>query len=146
MPMVGDTKYKPDGVTQNRVTRLTGWFVVTGAAISAQAGTATATSGGQQCGVTWAYQAVGDYRATLHRGYKRLIRADASLVVPGALGTAIATAIAAIVGVANVGYFTGAVPVPAAGAIGILGQAVAGAKLELASGTVVTYDFEFADI
>ena len=140
------TKFKPDGVTQMRVTRLTGWFVVTGTAISAQAGVSTSTSGGQQCGVTWAYNAVGDYRATLHRGYKRMVRGDASLIVPGTLGTAIATAISAIVDVANVGYFTGAVPVPATGGIGIVAQAVAGAKLEVASGTIVTYDLEFADI
>jgi hypothetical protein len=139
-------KYKPDGVTQVRVTRLTGWFIVTGAAISAQAGTSTSTSGGQLCGVTWSYSSTGDYRATLHRGYKRLLRTDASLVVPGALGTAIGTAIAAIVGVTTSAYFTGATPVPAAGALGIVTQAVAGARLEVASGTVVTYDFEFSDV
>jgi hypothetical protein len=144
--MADMVKYKPDGVTQIRVTRLTGWFIVSGGAITAQAATSTSTSGGQQCGITWAWNAAGDYRATLHRGYKRLIRADASLVMPGALGTFISTALVAIVDVATSAYFTGATPVPATAGIGMTVQAVVGAKLDPTNGTVITFDLEFSDI
>jgi len=141
------TKFKPDGVTQMRVTRLTGWFVVSGGNITLQAGVSSATSGGQQCGITWTWSAAGDYRATLHRGYKRLIRGDVS-ISSGALGAVPTLANVANLAVANTGYFTGAVPVPATGGLGITTvlSSAAATKADPVSTAVVTYDFEFADI
>jgi hypothetical protein len=141
-------KYKPDGVTQTRVTRLTGWFVATAGSITAQAGVSTATSGGQLCGVTWARTGAGIFRATIHRGYKRFIRGDAQLVT-----TAIDTApvAAAAVAAANFtlstsGLATGATPVPATAGIGIVSTNAAGAITDPTNPVLITYDIELADI
>jgi hypothetical protein len=141
------TKYKPDGVTQIRVTRLTGWFVAVGGAgtITSQSGTSTSTSGGQQCGVTVSRNAAGDFRLTLHRGYKRLIRADAAISHP-ALGVAPTPVVAAFVAVAAAGYFTGATPVPATGGLGVTCLNTAGALAEAQAGLIISYDIEVSDI
>ncbi len=145
------TKYKPDGVTQNRVSRLTGWFTITAAgAILAQSGTATSTSGGQQCGVTVAKAAgAGDYRLTLHRGYKRLIRGGADVSMP-ALTTAptIADGNIAFVQGASAANFSGATPLAATG-LGLSIQTCRSDTLAVAnptSGVTISYDIEVADI
>lgn len=73
------------GYTQDRVSRLIGWLTIGAAgAITAQGVTAV---GGSACGCTWVRNAAGDYRGTLHRGYKRAIRAGADVTMP-ALATA----------------------------------------------------------
>ncbi len=140
-------KFKLDGVTQNRVTRLTGWFLSAGAgAIVSQASTSSATSGGQQCGVTVARNAAGDFRLTLHRGYKRLIRGDVTVsgptlgAAPGGANVGTLTALAA--------YYSGATPVPATGGLGITTvlSSAAGTAADPTAGVVVTYDIEVSDI
>lgn len=144
-------KFKPDGVTQNRVTRLTGWFTIGAAgAITAQAGVASSTSGGQQCGVTVAKAAgAGDYRLTLHRGYKRLIRGSADVSMP-AVTTAptIADGNVAFVQGAAAANFSGATPLAASG-LGLSIQTCRSDTLAVAnptSGVTVSYDIEVADI
>ena len=142
-------KYKPDGVTQTRVTRLTGWFIITGGAgvVGSQAGVSSSTSGGQLCGVTWVRTGLGNYGATLHRGYKRMIRGDAQVICP-ALNTAPNTATDACLAVASTGYFTGATPVPATGGIAITLLQSTGAIVaaDPPAGSTFTYDIELADI
>jgi hypothetical protein len=84
--MAQELKITPGmGYTQERVTRLIGWLTIGAAgAISAQAVTAVT---GQGCGITWTRNAAGDYRGTLHRGYKRVINAGGRVTMP-ALATA----------------------------------------------------------
>lgn len=141
--MSGDSKFSTK-VAQSLVTRLTGWFIVGAAgAVGTQASTATATSGGQQCGVSVSRTATGDYRLTLHRGYKRLIRGDASIHLPG-LGTAATGAIDANIQGAVSGNFTGATPVTATG-LGITTTNAAGALADPQNPCVVTFDLELSD-
>ena len=146
--MTGDQKF-PVKVTQNLVTRLTGWFTITAAgAISAQGSTATATSGGQQFGISWAKNATGDYRATLHRGYKRAIRANCQVHHPVAATAPTATAgNTAFVQGLTAANFSGATPVPTTG-IGI--TTVRGedtlALADPTSGVTISYDIELADL
>ncbi len=47
-------------------------------------------TGVRDCGVTFAKNATGDYRATIHKGYKRVLSANCITVAPAA-ATAIAT-------------------------------------------------------
>lgn len=147
MAMTGDQKF-PVKVTQNLATRLTGWFTITAAgAISAQAGTATGTSGGQQCGVTWTKAAgAGDYRATLHRGYKRLVRASADVSMPVfTTAPTIADGNIAFVQGALAANFSGATPV---GVTVLAIQTCRSDTLAVAnptSGVTVSYDIELTD-
>jgi hypothetical protein len=138
-------KYKPDGVTQTRVSRLTGWLAIgaTGA-ITGQSGVSTSTSGGQLCGVTWSRNATGDYRATLHRGYKRAIRGDAQIIGP-TIGTAPTGCVDASL-IIPPGCFIGSTPVAATGQVGITTMSAAGALADPQSGSIVSYDIELADI
>ena len=144
------TKFKPDGVTQMRVTRLTGWFVSLGGAgtITQQAGTSSAFSGGQQCGVgPVSRTGAGNFLLPLHRGYKRLIRGDVTLSSVGA-GTAPGGANLGTVAVVSAGNFTGATPVAAATGVSITTvlSSAAATPADPAAGVIVTYDLEFADI
>lgn len=142
--MSGDAKFLGK-VTQNLVTRLTGYFVVgaTGA-VGTQSSTATTTSGGQQCGVSVSRTATGDYRLTLHRGYKRIIRGDATVHLP-TLGAAATGAIDANIQGAVTGNYTGATPVTATG-LGITTTNAAGALADPQNPCVVTFDLELADL
>ena len=142
------TKYKPDGVTQIRVTRLTGWILATAGSITSQAATATSTSGGQQCGVTWARTGAGIFRATIHRGYKRFIRGDAQ-VVAVALDTSPFTAAGvadASLCITSSALASGATPVPATAGIGIVTMNAAGATTDPTNPVLITYDIELSDI
>lgn len=144
--MADMTKYKPDGSTQTRVSKLSGWFISAGAgAITQQAAVATSTSGGQQCGVTVTRNAVGDFRFTLHRGYKRLIYIN-GCVTNNALGAAPGGAVTAVGNVTTSAYFTGATPVPATASIGLSTLSAAGALADPTAGVVVSFEVEVADI
>lgn len=145
--MTGDQKF-PAKVTQALVTRLTGYITIGGAgAITAQGTTATANTGGQQYGISWARNAAGDYRGTLHRGYKRAIRAVAQVHHPVA-GTAPTTTAGntALVQGLTAANFAGSTPVPTTG-IGI--TTVRGedtlALADPTSGVTISYDIELAD-
>lgn len=50
------------------------------------AGVIANQTGNRACGVTWLLNAAGDYRATIHRAYRRFMFGDAALIFP-ALGT-----------------------------------------------------------
>ena len=142
-------KYKPDGVTQTRVSRLTGWFVSLGGAgtITQQSGTSSPTSGGQLCGVgPVSRTGAGNFLLPLHRGYKRLIRGDVTLSSVGA-GTTPGGANLGTVAVVAVGNFTGATPIAAATGVSI--TTILSSTLAVAdpsAGVIVTYDLELADI
>lgn len=41
-------------------------------------------TGDRDCGVTWAKNATGDYRGTIHKGYKRFISGHADTIAPAA--------------------------------------------------------------
>lgn len=144
--MTGDSKYVGK-VTQNLTTRLTGWITIGAAgAITAQAGTASQAGGPQQCGITWSRQAAGDYRATLHRGYKRIIRADGSVTMP-AVATAPTLAAGNMVFIQGVlaTYFPATAGVPATG----LGLTTTRTDTQVladpTNGVTITYDIELAD-
>lgn len=148
--MTGDQKY-PVKVTQVLTTRLTGWFTLGAAgAITAQSTTATSTSGGQQFGVTWTKQAgAGDYRPTIHRGYKRLVRFDANLILPAVTTAPLINEATIALPVAAAGNFSGATPVVAAGTGMAIQLVFAGAATPLVAngtnGATVTFDIELAD-
>lgn len=137
------------GGTQQRSVKLSGWFTIGAAgAITAQASVGTAFSGGQMCGVTVARQAAGDYRLTLHRGYKRAIRAIASVHHPAVATAPTATAgnTAFVQGI-TAAMFAGSAAVPATG-LGI--TTVRGedtlALADPTNGVTISYELELAEI
>lgn len=82
--MAFELQYTPsDGYTQTRVKVIGGWFTIgVAGAITAQA--VTSGGSGGTCAATISRTTTGDYRAALNRGYKRVINADASCVMPAA--------------------------------------------------------------
>lgn len=147
MPIMTGDRKSPSVVTQLLTTRITGWYISTGAgAITSQGSVATASSGGQQFGSTVTRNAAGDIRIALHRGYKRLIRGDVT-VASATLGAAPGTANMGTLAVTSSAYFTGATAVPATGGLGIVTvlSSAAGTPVDPASGVIVTYDIELAD-
>lgn len=46
------------------------------------AGAIANQTGNRDCGVTFTKNATGDYRATIHKGYKRIVAASADMVYP----------------------------------------------------------------
>ncbi len=74
-------KYRYPGSIQPNEVILTGSF-----SIGATGAIGTQT-GNRACGVTWTRQATGDYRATLHKAYRKYKCADASISF-AALGVA----------------------------------------------------------
>lgn len=146
---MADLGTNPVRVTQTRAVRLTGWFTIGAAgAITAQAGTAQANQKGQQCGITWAKNATGDYRATLHRGYPRAISARAQVHHPVAATapTAAAGNTAFVQGI-TAANFSGAT---ALGTTGIGITTVRGedtlALADPTNGVTISYDIELAEV
>ena len=140
--------YPPMGVTQIRTVRLTGWITIGGTgAITAQAGTASSTSGGQACGVTWSRTTTGDYRATLHRGYKRLIRAGADVSMPAvATAPTLAAGNMAFVQGALAANFSGATAVAVTGLSITTTRTDTQALADPTSGVTISYDIELAEV
>lgn len=145
--MQGEANYRSK-VTQSQATRLTGYITIgASGAITAQGTTATATTGGQQYGISWTRNAAGDYRGTLHRGYKRAIRASAQVHHPtaGTAPTATAGNTALVQGL-TAANFAGSTPVPTTG-LGIItcrGEDTL-ALADPTNGVTITYDVELAD-
>jgi hypothetical protein len=148
MPMSGETFYKPDGVTQQRVVRLTGSITIGAAgAITAQSGTATSTTGGQQCGVDWSRSAAGDYRATLFRGFKRLIRGSADVSMPAvATAPTVAAGNLAFVQGALAANFSGATAVAKTGLSITTVRTDTNALADPTNGVTISYDIELAQL
>lgn len=147
MPLMTGDQKNPVKVTQSLVTRLTGWFLSAGAgAIVSQGSVATASSGGQQFGATVTRNAAGDFRLTLHRGYKRLIRGDVTISSP-TLGAVPGGADLGNLAVTSAGYFSGATAVPATGGLGITTvlASTPATPADPTAGVIVTYDIELAD-
>lgn len=140
--MAQELKITPGlGYTQERVTRLIGWLTIGAAgAISAQAVTAVT---GQGCGITWTRQAAGDYRGTLHRGYKRCINAGARVVHPavGTTPTLAAGNDCFIQGVAAANFISTA--------LSTLGLVTTNTNTQVltdpTNGVTITYDIELSD-
>src|SRR5262245_22213001 len=75
-------KTRIPGTILPNVVPIMGTIEVSGGAITTQ-------TGDRDSGVTFQRQATGDYRGTIHKGYKRVVAAEAHLVHPTS-GTAVA--------------------------------------------------------
>jgi hypothetical protein len=57
-----------------------GEVLLTGSMAIGAAGAISSQTGNRACGVTWRRNAAGDYRATLHKAYRKFKCADAAIV------------------------------------------------------------------
>lgn len=131
-------KFKADGYVQPRMTQLAGLIVI------GAAGAISAQSGQQVCGVTFVKNAAtGRYDGTLHRGYKRSVKADADMIGPTA-GT--------VPNAAKAAYVTGISAANIAGTTAITTFSVVATAADGAtatnptSGDIISWELDVSDL
>jgi hypothetical protein len=131
-------KFKADGYVQPRVTILCGAIVI------GAAGAVSAQTGQQVSGVTFVKNAAtGRYDGTMHRGYKRAVKATADLVGPTAGTVPNAAKVAKVTGI-SAANFAGTTAVST---FSIVCLAADGATAtNPTSGDIVTWSLEVSDL
>jgi hypothetical protein len=131
-------KFKADGYVQPRVTILSGAIVI------GAAGAVSAQTGQQVSGVTFVKNAAtGRYDGTMHRGYKRAVKAMADVVGPTAGTVPNAAKEAAVTGI-TAANFAGTTAVST---FSIVCLAADGATAtNPTSGDIVTWSLEVSDL
>jgi hypothetical protein len=99
-------KNRDPGSIQPNSVRLSGSIEV------GAAGAITSQTGNRACGVTWRKNATGDYRATLHKSYRKWMKGNAGISV-----AALATVPTLAAG--NMVSFAGVTPAMIAGTAGV---------------------------
>lgn len=131
-------KLKPDGYVQPRVTILTGAIVV------GAAGAVAAQSGQQVSGVTFVKNAAtGRYDGTMHRGYKRTLRATADMVGPTAGTVPNAAKEVAVTGI-SAANFAGTSPVSTFSLVCTAADGTTATNPT--SGDIITWSLEVSDL